>query len=202
VPGTPTNVGYTFFVPAQAAILEAAAARLIPTDELGPGAIEAGVPFFIDRQLAGAYGRAERWYMQGPWAKGESTQGYQSRFTPAQMYRAAIREIDGAVSQEHKAASFARLPGDQQDDWLHRLEHGEAKLPSADAKGFFKLLWQNVLEGFWCDPIHGGNRDMVGWKLIGFPGARYDQRPYLTRHGERYPLPPVALLGRDAWNKA
>src|ERR1700748_2492451 len=70
--------------------INAACARIIPKDELGPGALEAGVGDFIDRQLAGPFGQASTWYMQGPWAKGTEEQGYQLKFTPAQMYRHAI----------------------------------------------------------------------------------------------------------------
>lgn len=189
-----------YFTHAEAAFVQAAMARLIPQDALGPGALEAGAAVFLDRQLAGDYGRAARWYMQGPWSKGESTQGWQSRLTPAGQYRHAIKEIDEAVAHEAAGASFAALAEAAKDDWLHRLEEGRVELPTVDAKAFFKLLWQNTLEGFWSDPIYGGNRDMAGWKLIGFPGARYDQTPYVGRHGEAYPLPPVGLRGRPDWN--
>jgi gluconate 2-dehydrogenase gamma chain len=196
----PSNAGYTFLAAAEAAFVEAAVARLIPKDDLGPGALEAGVPTFIDRQLAGAYGNGSHWYMQGPWGEGESTQGYQSRMTPAAMYRAAIREIDEAVNKEGRAGVFAKLGADDQDRWLEQLEDGKVQLPTADAKVFFQLLLQNTIEGFWADPIYGGNRDMAGWKLIGFPGARYDHSPFVAKHNERYPLPPVGLKGRPEWN--
>lgn len=198
----PAKDAYAFLNAAEAAFLSAAVARLIPADDLGPGALEAGAVVFIDRQLAGEYGRAARWYMQGPWAKGEKTQGYQSRYTPAGMYRAAVREIDQAVADEKRAASFARLGADDQDRWLKDLEDGKPQLPSVDAKGFFQMLLQNTQEGFWSDPIYGGNRDMVGWKLIGFPGARYDHSAFVGRHNERYPLPPVGLKGRPEWKTA
>ncbi len=194
--------GYTFFSPAESAFVEAAVARLIPNDELGPGALEAGAAVFIDRQLAGAYGRAERWYMQGPWDEGLTTQGWQTRLTPAQLYRTAIREIDEAVGQEGTASVFAKLAADDQDFWLHRLQGGKVKLPTVDAKTFFELLRQNTIEGFFSDPIYGGNRDMAGWKLIGFPGARYDYTEYVKKHGERYPLPPVGIAGRPEWNRS
>jgi gluconate 2-dehydrogenase gamma chain len=197
----PASSGYTFFAPAESAFVEAAVARLIPKDELGPGAVEAGVPVFIDRQLAGEYGAGGRWYMQGPWGAGEPTQGWQTRLTPAALYRAAIREIDEAVAHEAKAATYAKLSADDQDRWLHDLEGGKVKLPTADAKTFFQLLHQNTIEGFWADPLYGGNRDMAGWKLIGFAGARYDHSPYVKKHGEKYPLPPVAIMGRPDWNK-
>jgi len=191
--------GYLYFTAAEAAFIEAAVARLIPTDELGPGAIEAGVPLFIDRQLAGQYGRGRRWYMQGPWAEGLPTQGYQSRYTPAQMYRVAIADIDDAVGREVGGATFSQLAAADQERVLSRLETGQLTLRSTHAKSFFQLLLQNTMEGFFSDPIYGGNRDMVGWKLIGFPGARYDNRPYVTRYGEPYPLPPVGIGGRADW---
>jgi gluconate 2-dehydrogenase gamma chain len=86
-----------FFTPEEAAFIEAAVARLIPNDEVGPGAVEANVPFFLDRQLAGPFGRGDHYYLGGPWPKGTPEQGYQSRFSPAQLYRAAIAAIDSYV---------------------------------------------------------------------------------------------------------
>ncbi|HVZ43169.1 MAG TPA: gluconate 2-dehydrogenase subunit 3 family protein [Ramlibacter sp.] len=194
--------GYTFFSPAESAFVEAAVARLIPADDLGAGAIEAGVPVFIDRQLAGEYGRAAKWYMQGPWAQGEKTQGWQTRLAPAQLYRAAAKDIDEAVAREARAATFAKLALPEQDRWLHLLEDGKVTLPTADAKTFFELLLQNTIEGFFSDPLYGGNRDMAGWKMIGFPGARYDHTPFVARHGESYPLPPVGIMGRPEWSRS
>ena len=197
-----TAAGWTWFTDAEAAFVTAAVARLIPADDLGPGAVEAGVPTFIDRQLAGPYGRGERWYMQGPWSAGAPTQGWQTRLTPAGLYRAAIKAIDAGVSHDGRAASFAKLAAPDQDAFLQRLEKGEATLDGVDAKAFFAQLLQNTFEGFWSDPIHGGNKDMVGWKLIGFPGARYDNTPYVTQHGQKYPLPPVGLAGRVEWTRS
>lgn len=189
---------YNFFSQAEAAFIVAAAARMIPADELGGGAIEAGVPIFLDRQLAGEFGQGTRWYMQGPWAKGEETQGYQSRMPPAQMYRAAIAAIDKDTSRAFNAA-FAKLKGADQDAYLKRLESGEATLENVDSKAFFTLFLQNVIEGFFCDPIHGGNRGMIGWKLIGFPGARYDKRGWALAYGKPYDLRPVSIGGRPGW---
>src|ERR1022692_3443200 len=63
-----------FFSSEERAFIDAAVARFIPADELGPGAKEAGVTTFIDRQLAGAFGQAQTWYMQGPWGEGTATQ--------------------------------------------------------------------------------------------------------------------------------
>jgi len=192
--------GYRFFTPAEAAFIEAAVARLIPSDDLGPGAIEAHVPFFIDRQLAGKYGRGQTWYMQGPWADGSDTQGYQSRLGPADYYRAAIKAIEAHAQKALGGKSFAQLTPQQQDDLLRQLEDGKIELDGVSAKEFFTLLWQNTQEGFFSDPIYGGNRDMVGWKMIGFPGARYDYREFVAHNGKRIELSPVGLKGRPGWN--
>jgi gluconate 2-dehydrogenase gamma chain len=196
---SPPSTGWQWFTDAEAAFVNAAVARLIPADELGPGAVEAGVPTFIDRQLAGPYGSGQRWYMQGPWSTGLPTQGYQTRLTPAGIYRTAIRAIDATVVRESRGGSFAKLAAADQDAFLHRLEKGEVTLDGIDAKTFFAQLLQNTLEGFWSDPIYGGNRDLAGWKLIGFPGARYDQSTFVSQHGAAYPLPPVGIKGRVEW---
>ncbi|HEX7970424.1 MAG TPA: gluconate 2-dehydrogenase subunit 3 family protein [Stellaceae bacterium] len=197
---TPVEPGpYAFFTPEEAAFVEAAVARIIPADELGPGAREAGCPFFIDRQLAGAYGRAERMYMQGPWAKGDKTQGYQSRLTPALLYRTAIKAIDDHCRASLGKKSFAQLGPADQDKVLSNLEDGKLALDGAEGPTFFKLLLQNTQEGYFADPLYGGNKDMAAWKMIGFPGARYDYRDFVGKHGQRYPLPPVAIRGRADW---
>jgi gluconate 2-dehydrogenase gamma chain len=80
------------------------------------------------------------------------------------------------------------------------LESGDAKLAGVDGKAFFELLVKNTQEGFFADPIYGGNRDMCAWRMIGFPGARYDYRDWVNRHNELYPHPPVSLEGRADWN--
>lgn len=207
---------YVFFTPAEAQFIEAATERLIPHDDIGPGAKDTGVALFIDHQLAGPFGRGARWYMQGPWAKGEPTQGFQSRMAPAELYRAAIKAIDAHVaatpSNTHSetpgtkpasstAASkgFADLASDQQDDLLKDLESGKLQLPDFDTKTFFKMLLQNTKEGMFSDPIYGGNKDMIGWKMLGFPGARYDYTEWVGKHGVRYTLPPVGIMGRKDW---
>jgi gluconate 2-dehydrogenase gamma chain len=189
--------GYLFFNVSEGAFVEAAVARLIPSDETGPGAIEADVPRFIDRQLAGPYGACDHFYLQIPFSKGLATQGWQAP-SPAEVYRAAIVEIDRWSTSTY-GKPFASLNAATQDDALKTLESGKAQLSEGiDAKAFFALLLQNTLEGYFADPIYGGNRDMAAWRMIGFPGARYDLRPFVSRFGEPYTLPPVSLSGRRA----
>jgi gluconate 2-dehydrogenase gamma chain len=193
--------GYVFFSAGEARFIEAAVSRLIPKDELGPGALESGVAVFIDRQLAGPYGQGDHFYLKGPFPNGEPNQGWQMP-KPADVYRRAIAEVDRYAVDAHGAA-FAGLTPDRQDELLKALESGQAELRGgADAKAFFTLLLQNTMEGFFADPLYGGNRGMAGWKLIGFPGARYNNRPFVTRHGEPYPLPPVSLGGRPDWTRS
>lgn len=193
--------GYLFFTASEAAFIEAAVSRLIPKDELGSGALESGVAVFIDRQLAGPYGQGDHFYLKGPFPDGAPSQGWQMP-KPADVYRTAISEIDHYAADAH-GAGFAKLTPGKQDEILKALESGKAKpRGSIEPKAFFALLLQNTMEGFFADPLYGGNRDMAGWKLIGFPGARYNNRPFVTRHGEPYPLPPVSLGGRPDWTRS
>ena len=201
--GTPEAVGtsYVFFTAAEAAFVEAAVARLIPGDKGDPGAIEAGVPFFIDRQLAGPFGRADHFFMQGPWPEALPTQGYQSRLTPAKMYRAAIPAIDDLARHRGSGHIFHEMSAADQDGFLKDMEAGKLQLAGVQSKAFFALLLQNAKEGFFSDPIYGGNRDLVGWRMIGFPGAHYDYRDWVKRHGERVPFPSVGIKGRPGWTE-
>ncbi len=197
----PTYPALRFFTEAERRCVDAITARLIPTDDTGAGAREAGVTDFIDSQLAGFYGRGERWYMRGPFADGLDTQGYQSEHPPAQLYRSAIEALD-AHCEGAEGAVFAALSEERQDAILTRIEEGELELDGVSAAAFFDLVLENAIEGFFCDPIYGGNRDMVGWKLVGFPGARYDYRDFLDHNGEAITIEPVGLKGRPAWNPA
>jgi gluconate 2-dehydrogenase gamma chain len=195
--------GYLFFTAPEQAFIAAAVARLIPSDPTGPGAVEAGVPFFLDRQLASTYGSGEHFFLGGPWQKGTPEQGYQARFTPAQFYRAAIAAIDRSVGSLFSGATFATLAPREQDHTLQSLEKGELALDGGvDGKGFFSMFLQNVKEGYFADPIYGGNRDMAAWKMIGFPGTRYNYKEWVARHGEPVPYAPVGLKGRPGWRGA
>jgi gluconate 2-dehydrogenase gamma chain len=191
---------YIYFTGEEAPFIEAACARLIPADATGPSALQAGVPLFLDRQLAGDYGKGARWYMQGPFGKGTSTQGYQSAHPPAGLYRAAIKAIGDHLAQNNGAAFHKRGEVDQ-DAFLKDLSAGKVDLGAdVDGKAYFTLLLQNVMEGYFSDPIYGGNRDLSAWKMIGFSGARYDQRPYVLAYNKPYPLPPVGIGGRPDWS--
>lgn len=174
--------------------LDAAVARLIPADELGPGAKEADVAYFIDGQLSSVWGTHGRNYRTGPWREGTPQQGFQSRLTPQEIYRTAIREIDLRCTRQYGKA-FAFLAATDQDELLHALEDAKIELESVSSRLFFDLLWRNTLEGFFSDPMYGGNRDKIGWKLIGFPGvASAAYAGLLQKYDEAYLVEPVSIL--------
>lgn len=194
-PGAPLGA-YTFLNRSEARFVEAACSRLIPSDELGPGAVEAGVPLFIDRQLQGKFGLAATWYMRGPWEEGAEEQGYQLPLTPQEVYRVSIPAIDLYASETYGSA-FAELSGAQQDGVLRSLEEGELEiepLPGAILDAFWEMLLDNTLEGFFADPAYGGNRDKVGWRLVGFPGVAAAYRGVIEAYyGVPYQVDPVSI---------
>jgi gluconate 2-dehydrogenase gamma chain len=198
----PVEGAASFLNAAEMAFISAAVDRLIPPDSTGPSATQADVPTFLDRQLAGAYGQGDHFYLGGPWPKGEPSQGYQARLAPAQFYRTAIADIEEFVGHANHGKAFKDLQGDAQDKLLKQLESGDLKLPRVDSKAWFTLFLQNVLEGYFSDPIYGGNRGMSAWKMIGFPGAHYDYREWATRHNQPTPFLPVSLAGRPGWRQA
>ena len=201
-PDAAAGGGYRFLQDGEAQFLTAAVDRLIPPDDTGPSASQAGVVVFLDRQLAGEYGQGAHLYLDGPWASGTDSQGYQSRFAPAQFYRHAIAAIGTAVGQAQGGRAFHELDASTQDALLHRMESGDLKLEgSITSDSFFKQLQQNVLEGYFSDPIYGGNRNGSAWKMIGFPGAHYDYTPWVTAYNQRVPVAPVGLRGRTDWSR-
>jgi gluconate 2-dehydrogenase gamma chain len=190
---------WMFFTADEAATIEAAVDRLIPPDDRNPGGKDAGCAVFIDRQLAGPYGRAEGLYMRPPFMPGAATQGFQSPDAPAARYRAGLKALADHIKTSFAGKSFRELAPADQDTVLSGLETGSIALKDVKSTEFFALLLQNTQEGFFADPIYGGNRDMAGWKMIGFPGTRYDYRDWVERHNEVYPLPPVSIMGRSDW---
>ncbi|MGY2895072.1 gluconate 2-dehydrogenase subunit 3 family protein [Deinococcus sp. UYEF24] len=192
---------YTFFTGEEAKFVEAAVARLIPKDESGPGALEAGVSYYIDQQLAGAFGEGAKWYMQGPWTPGTPMQGYQLPFTPAEVYRAGISAARKYAQSKGKA--FEAMSASSQDQVLKDLEAGKVSDPNVPAEvtsQFFAFLLQNTVEGFLADPAYGGNRDKTGWKQLGFPGVYLETyADFIDKVGAK--LPKIVFVSlADAQN--
>lgn len=153
------------------AVLQQATERIFPEDDLGPGAIGLGVPFFIDHQLAGSYGENSREYMQPPFAVGEATQGYQSRLKRNELFRQGLQKMQ-QEAQSRFEANFVDLEGEQMDEILTAFQDDEVEMQGATAQFFFRLLRQATLNGAYADPIYGGNQNMDAWRMKGFPGHR------------------------------
>jgi gluconate 2-dehydrogenase gamma chain len=187
----PANSTYLFFNADEVLFIEAACERLIPADESGPGAIGAGVCNFLDRQLGGAWGAGERLYRSGPWVAGTPSQGYQLPFTPAELFHTALRAIHRNF--EARGAAFHDLPGEAQDAYLKSLESGAHDLDGIPSAVFFEALLKTSVEGYFSDPVYGGNRDMAAWRMIGFPGAYADYFEAVDRHGVKFEREPLSL---------
>jgi len=184
-----------YFTTEEWAFINAACARLIPADDSGPGAIESGVPAFIDRQLEGPFGHAARWYTQGPYIAAAPEFGYQGKATPREVYRFGITAIDQYCRENLGGKRFSECDAAFQDQLLRDVESGHLAFDRVGGTTFFGWLLQNTKEGYLADPIHGGNKDMGSWKMIGFPGARADFADWVGRQGEHYPLGPVGIAG-------
>jgi gluconate 2-dehydrogenase gamma chain len=177
------------------AFVSAAVDRLIPADEAGPGGADAGIPEFIDRQLEMPYGHGAYAYMVGPFQSDlPPTLGYQLPYTPRELYRRGIAAANKACRAMHGLA-FEKLSTAQQDAFLSLLEGGRIEGNDPPLATFFVQLLENTREGFFADPIYGGNRGMAAWKLIGFPGARADFTDWIDQPGRPYPYGPVAIDG-------
>lgn len=181
------------------AFVHAAVALLIPSDKWGPGAVEAGVPEFIDRQLQMPYGYGKLWYMQGPFhADLRPELGYQLNMTPRDIYRHGIADCNAWCRKNRDGKTFEQLATEQQTEILQAMESGKLEFANTPAKLLFSYLLANTREGFLADPIYGGNKNMVGWQLIGFPGARADFMDWIDMPNKQYPYGPVSISGESA----
>jgi gluconate 2-dehydrogenase gamma chain len=169
------RVPLRFFTEQEARVVAAACERIFPGDASGPGATEAGTAIYIDRQLAGPYGRDQYRYTKGPWFETYPEHGYQGKENPRDTYRQGLQQL---------GADFPELPIDEQNK----------KLISLEKTHFFALLRSHTVEGMFCDPMHGGNAGMIGWQLIGYPGPRMSYRDEIDSHyGEAFKMKPASL---------
>ncbi len=185
-----------FFSAAEWAFVVAACERLIPHDDIGPGAVEAGVPEFLDRHMLTPYASGAIWYMQGPFLEAPSEFGYQGRLALRDIVRVGIGAIDAHCKQAFQGKTFAQLEAPQQEDLLKAAEGGKLELESISSKLFFSNFLGEVKNGYFADPKYGGNRDMGAWKMIGYPGMRADYIDWIGVRDKAYPLGPVDLSGK------
>lgn len=152
-------------------VLAAATERIFPEDEHGPGAIALGVPYFIDKQLASPWGSNADDYMKGPFLEPAPFQLPQIPLNRGEIFILGVRKLN-EVSEKDYGETFNKLTEEQQIEILQAFESGEVKLNKVSSATFFGLLRQGTLEGAYCDPMYGGNKNMAGWKMKEFPGAQ------------------------------
>lgn len=169
------KVPLRFFTAAEARVIAAACECVFPSDANGPGAKEAGVVIYIDRQLAGPYGADNYRYTKGPFVDSVPEHGYQGKENPRETYKAGIVQL---------GANFDELPVKEQIGVLLAIEKTH----------FFQLLRAHTMEGMFSDPMHGGNAGLIGWQLIGYPGPRMSYREDIDQHfGGEYRPKPASL---------
>lgn len=152
--------------------LAAACERIYPEDDHGPGAVELGVPYFIDKQLNSPWGINSDDYKRGPFnPEASETHGIQERLNRGEIFLAGLRKLQEVSMDEHDE-EFSSLDGEHQDDILRQFESGDVDIKGVRAESFFKLLKDTTIEGVYSDPVYGGNKDMMGWKMIEYPGPR------------------------------
>jgi len=185
-----------FFTESEWAFINAASAQLIPEDDIGPGAVACGIPEFIDRQMETPYAHGALWYMQGPFLTDLPAElGYQQKLTPRDIYRFGIQASNAWCQKAHGKA-FNELAPEMQIAVLRQLETDAVAMDDMKSSLFFSQLLKNCKEGYFADPVYGGNKKLSGWKMIGFPGARADFADWIDHPNEKYPLGSVSIDGK------
>jgi gluconate 2-dehydrogenase gamma chain len=162
--------GYLSFGPEEAGFVEAMVDVMCPADELTPGGVDCGLAVFIDRQLAGGFGKGARLYMRGPWQEGAPELGYQLPLTPEQFFKAGLAAADAACRKRNGKA-FSELDEGGADRFIHEIADGKVtdeRVPLAS--WFNELVYPLFEQACFADPVYGGNVGKVFWKAIGYPG--------------------------------
>jgi gluconate 2-dehydrogenase gamma chain len=192
------SIALTYFNDYEARTVEAIAERIIPANGVDAGATQAGVVYYIDRTISGFSTGLQR------------------------VYRLGLRELETFCDRKH-SAKFVDLAAEQQDEILRQLlgsetGGGEASRPpglvqpgaespkGAEQSGssggadlgllrsFFAVVREHTVEGYFCDPVYGGNRDAVGWRLVGFPGAQWGYTAEQMKPGFDATVIPIKTL--------
>ncbi len=190
-PAAAANSGWIYFNPDEVTAVTAIVDTLIPADATGPGGVDAGVVVYIDRQLGGAYGQGARLYMEGPYGQGTPSQGYQLPYNPADLIHIGLADL-AAYATSTKGKTFDALAPADRNAILTDMNASKATFATVPAKVVFDHLWGLVQEGYFGDPVYGGNQGKAVWKMIGFPGvAGMYTRPHRS-------VPQQALHDRPA----
>jgi gluconate 2-dehydrogenase gamma chain len=168
------NQALMYFDKTQFDTIEAASEIIYPKTDVGPGAKELLVAYYIDHQLAGSFGLNSKEYMTGPFFPSEAVpeQGHQTHLNRQQIFNIGIVALNQeATNKSKEKTTFSALTEEQQIEILKDFEADKVKLNGAASSSyFFRLLRKATIEGVYADPLYGGNKDMAGWKMKNFPG--------------------------------
>jgi gluconate 2-dehydrogenase gamma chain len=169
--GDAPRLGYIFLDAEEAAFVEAFVDTIIPADEYSPKGSELGVATFVDRQLYSAWGQGRNMYLQGPFQEGTPEQGYQMSLAPADMVRLGIADLNAWARKTYADNSFDTVTDAQRVEIVTALEANKITLDAVPTPLFFNMLYQLTTDGFFADPLHGGNRGKASWTMLGYPGV-------------------------------
>jgi gluconate 2-dehydrogenase gamma chain len=193
-PAPPPSPGYAYLNPEEAAFIEALVDHMVPEDRFSPKGTDLGLNTYIDRALAGSWGKGDRLYLGGPWRQGTPSQGYQLPLTPAELFRAGIAATNRLCVKTH-GKPFDQLTAAQREALLVSFAENKVVFDAGPPPGtFFTALYQTVIEGMFSDPIYGGNRNKAGWKMVGFPGVIATHRENIVKYRDRqYDAEPLGI---------
>jgi gluconate 2-dehydrogenase gamma chain len=162
--------GYLSFGPDESGFVEAMVNVMCPADALTPGGVDCGLAAYIDRQLAGGFGKGARLYMRGPWREGKPELGYQLPLTPEQFFKAGLAAADAACRKRNGKA-FVELDENGANQFLHEIAGGKVTDERIHLASWFnELVYPLFEQACFADPVYGGNVGKVFWKAIGYPG--------------------------------
>lgn len=181
-------LGYQSLSPDEAAFTEALVNVMCPADGLTPNGVACGLASFFDRQLAGGFGRGDRLYRQPPVRSGKPQAGYQLPLTPEQFYKAGV-EATQAACRSRFGTGLEDLEAARADAFLQDIAAGKVdggRVPLA--QWFNELVYPLFAQACFADPLYGGNRGKVFWKLIGYPGLpAFHTQNMVTYRGRPFP---------------
>jgi gluconate 2-dehydrogenase gamma chain len=187
LPAVAVPAGYASLSPDEAAFVEAMVNVMCPADGLTPNGVDCGLATYIDRQLAGPFGKGQGRYMRGPWKAGKPQLGLQLPLTPEQFFKAGVAAVSDACARKY-GKSFGQLASGEADDFLKDIQGGkvtDARVPLAS--WFNDVVYPLFVQACFADPMYGGNHNKVFWKMIGYPGlpathtldmVQYRGKPY------------------------
>jgi len=180
--------GYEFLGPDDATFVEALVDVMCPADQYTPGGVDCGLAIYIDRQLAGPYGRGEGFYMRGPWKQGKPQLGYQLPLTPSEFCKLGLVAARDACAKKY-GKTFDQLTIADANVFLQDVQSGKYADPRVSLASWFnQVIYPLFVQACFADPMYGGNYNKVFWKMVGYPGLPANHTIDMVQYrGKPYP---------------